>query len=387
MIARTLAAVLLAVVATLAATVAPARAALGPDVLPPTARLVQDRADFLRLASEGVDRAYLYWWNSRQRWFNERLDNGWNPTMPLVRLWSAYPLYEAVNALALAEPTAARRAVVRAFAAGGERYWNPDRRAYAYYPGHRGPKQTFFDDNGWWGIAALDAFRATGDPIYLGSAKRALRFIVEDGWEPLVGGVWWETSHKNKRTAEPLAAGAYIGAVLYRLTGETYYLQEAQKLVTWADLNTWNGERNLYGRNDIDDTVMDYVQGMMIGAHLELCAALSNPALCAHAQALGEASLVAFPAEADWTPVADTIYLRFMLDLYRYDGDPRWYALAYWNARRALANAPGRNGLYVRTWDGKRGAGTLRDHAATTQLFAWLAATPPPGFLPPTRRR
>jgi len=116
----------------------------------------------------------------------------------------------------------------------------------------------------------------------------------------------------------------------------------------------------------------------MIGAHLELCRATADESYCSKAEQLARASFAAFPADAAWTPAADAIYLRFLVDLYRHDHDPAVYAVVYRNAERALANAPGLRGLYVRHWDGRRGPGTLIDHAATLSLFAWLATVDPP---------
>jgi hypothetical protein len=74
--------------------------------------------------------------------------------------------------------------------------------------------------------------------------------------------------------------------------------------------------------------------------------------------------------------------MRWMLELYERDGDPRWYALARRNALRAARSARDSHGLYMRAWDGgSRGVnlpGLLQTHAATVNLFAWLAAAAVP---------
>jgi hypothetical protein len=80
-----------------------------------------------------------------------------------------------------------------------------------------------------------------------------------------------------------------------------------------------------------------------------------------------------------WTPAADVIYLRFLLDLYRRDHNRRWYGIVLANARRAVANSRGSAGLYLRKWNGQPVAGGhLQTHAATLSLFAWLATVQPP---------
>jgi uncharacterized protein YyaL (SSP411 family) len=331
---------------------------------------------YFSLARQGVAAARTYWWDPSRGWY---LDTIRDPEpMPLARLWSAYPLFEAVDAVAVASPTAANKAAVRAFVAGAERYWNPDVGGYAYYPGERGPRKlTFFDDNGWWGLAFMDAWRATHDHRDVVDAARAFRFIYGQGWDG--HGVWWDTRH-HKRTAEPLAAGILLGVELYEATHQRGYLTAAKTLLAWADAHSWNAQRHLYQRNAADGTVMDYVEGMMAAAHAELCKATRMTSYCAKAEALGRASLAAFPSPLDWGPQYDTIYLRWMLDVYEVTHDRTWLQLAQQNAAQALQKADDGRRLYVLGWDGAPATqhqaqpNMLELHAATTSLFAWIAA-------------
>ena len=136
---------------------------------------------------------------------------------------------------------------------------------------------------------------------------------------------------------------------------------------------------NLYGRSATDGTVMDYVEGMMIAAHVQLCLATKQKSYCDRAESLAQASLAEFPTLHPWTPEPDTIYLQSMLELYAYDGNPNWYALAYANATTARANALDVDGRWTRDWWGYwADPGVLFTPAATLELFAWMAATPPP---------
>ena len=146
---------------------------------------------------------------------------GLAPAAAARALWSAFPLFEALDAVALADPTPANRRAVETFARGAERYFDPNLKpvgGYTWYPGMTNPLQhAFFDDNGWWEMSYLDAYRATDDPHDLIDAERAFRFIQEAGWDPHSGGTWWETLHRHK-TSEPLAAEIYTGLGLYQIT-------------------------------------------------------------------------------------------------------------------------------------------------------------------------
>jgi hypothetical protein len=356
---------------------------LGSVASTPSSLAAVEAPQFLALADAGVAAAKTYWWDAALGWYDERLTNAWDPSMPLARLWDAFPLFEAVDAVAIADPTVAHLDAVRAFAAKAEQYYNPNLTpvgGYDWYIDTTNPDEhAYFDDNGWWEIGFLDAYRATRDIRFLDDAERAFRFIAVAGWDPSGGGVWWETHHLEK-TAEPLAAEIYVGLALYQITGQSTYLQTAQQFLDWANANSWNQQLQLYCRSATDTTVLDYVEGMMIGADLELYDITAEQSYLDQAKQLAQTSLDHFGLFAtrtpwpDRTPAVSVIYLRFILDLYVATGEPVWYQVVYDNAERALANDRGAHGLYLRRWSGGRfPAGLLQPHAATVSLFAWLA--------------
>jgi hypothetical protein len=73
---------------------------------------------FLRVAENTLARTRRVFWNPRLGWYDERVAKAWHPRKPLAHLWSAFPLFEALDAVALTDPTAANRAAVSAFARG-----------------------------------------------------------------------------------------------------------------------------------------------------------------------------------------------------------------------------------------------------------------------------
>jgi uncharacterized protein YyaL (SSP411 family) len=371
---------------TLAAVVAvaavSAAAAADPPALPSRSQVASDRTKFLQLAEQGLAQTKQLWWNAEKGWYNDRLND--DDRLPLATLWSAYPLFEAFSGVAIAHPTKANKAAVNAFAAWSEKYWNPNigrTGAYIYYPTVKDPGwNAYLDDNGWWGLAYLDAYRATGNKRWVGDARRALVFMDAYGWDKKKGGMWWDVD-QHKKTSEGLAAATLIAAKLYRIEHKKSYLAFAQKYLGWANSKTRNPrQHNLYGRSDTDGTVMNYVQGMFVAAHVELCRGTGVKSYCARARQIANASLQEFPIDADWAPETDSVYLRWMLDLYEQDKNPRWYALVYRNAQRAAQSARDSQGLWSLRWDGDwTKPGMLRTQAGTLSLFAWIAAMKPPG--------
>lgn len=373
------------------AGVSPTRARESPSTathnLPPT-RFPQAKlsgnADpsatrYLQTAEAGVARAERLWWDKNLHWYDSRL--GGHTRYPLATIWDAVPLFEAVDAIDIAAPTPAHRAVVAAFARGAERYWDAKLRptpAFAPYPADRGQVRTWFDDNGWWGLAFLDAYRATGTERYLRDGERAFAFVAARGWKSKGGGLWWNTSHPYL-AGEPLAAGSLLGALLYRATGNPFYLREVLKFLGWADAN-FVTERGLYMRTDFDSTPTPYIEGPLAEAHQVLCEAGVKEA-CGRARKLADASFQRFEDRLNMGPQFDTIYLHWMLAYGGQTGEARWETLASEMATRAEANARDTRGLYLRAWDGTRitahqGApNMLQTDAATLELYAWLAAT------------
>jgi len=336
-------------------------------------------AGYLQIAETGVARAQRLWRDRRLGWYDSRLDD--RDRYPLATIWDATPLFEALDAIEIAAPSPAHRAAVAAFANGAERYYDRGLgpvAGYAPYPGDRGRATAWFDDNGWWGLAFLDAYRATGSSRYLLDAERAFKFIETEGWNANGGGLWWNTAHAYI-AGEPLAAGSLLGALLFKLTGDTAYREDVLRFVNWADAD-FVGERGLYKRTSSDPTPTPYIEGTLVEAHQVLCEAGVGET-CAWARVLADVSWERFGNRLNMGPQFDTIYLHWMLAYAAQSGDQRWVALAEATAARAQSSALEPDGLYMRAWDGgpitehQAVPGMLQTDAATLELFAWLAVS------------
>jgi hypothetical protein len=334
---------------------------------------------YLQLAEQGAVSALRSWHDARRGWYDERL--GDRDRFPLATIWGSAPMFETLAAIDIASPSPAHRAALSTFARGAERYYDRGLRptpGYAPYPGDRGQVRAWFDDNGWWGLGFMDAYRATGNSRYLRDAERAFAFIAAQGWDRARGGLWWDTSHPYK-AGEPLAAGSLLGALLFRSTHNPFYLGQVNRFLTWADANFLT-ELRLYARTDSDPTPTPYVEGPLVEAHQLLCQA-GQPAACARARELADASWNRFQARLQMGPQYDTIYLHWMLVYASQTGDARWPALAAQMAQSAQSNALSPGGLYLRAWDGtpitqhEARPNMLQTDAATLELFAWLGVT------------
>jgi hypothetical protein len=123
----------------------------------PAPALSTAQQHYLGLAEAGVAQAQRRWRDPRRGWYDARLND--RDRYPLATIWDIVPLFESLDAIAIASPTPQHRQAVVRFAAGAERYLNRGLRptpGYSPYPGDReAATETWFDDNGWWGLALV----------------------------------------------------------------------------------------------------------------------------------------------------------------------------------------------------------------------------------------
>jgi hypothetical protein len=359
----------------------------------PAARapLTSTQLTYLDLAVNGVN-ATSRWWvsNSKFHWYVEYLNDG--KKYPQASIWDIVPLFEAKDEIALAQPTAKNKASVTAFAIHAQQYWNPDLKptpGYAPYPGDRAANQiTWYDDNGWLGLAFMDADTATSSTRFLGDAKRAFNFINAHGWDASAGGgMWWNTYHPV-RSGEALAADTDLAARLYSATGNANYLNAAEKWVGWADANLYSRRTGLFSEALPDSVqVPNDGSGALVAAFATLCQTTGNQSWCSEAENLATAD-VNWLAPFNEGPQYETILIRGLLTLYSYDHRPKWYWFAVAQANRVLLLARTAPATYLRNWNGAASfSGTvpnmLRTDAASVSLFADLSTVAPPASLDP----
>jgi hypothetical protein len=402
---------------TTAVVIVLAVALAGVAALPDAASgLSRSQARYLAAANKGVKQTHK-WWNRGRHWYSSVL-GGPN----VASLWGIVPLFQAMNGLQLAQPSGRHRRQLNRFARGAERYLNPNLQpvpGFGPKPRQREPgKTTWFDDNGWWGLAFLDAYKATGNSRYLLDAQIAQRFISVSGWDTTPGrpgGIWWNTNH-SFYAGESLAGGTLLSARLYALTHEQAYLDDALKFIAWGDLWLTDPATGLYARlrkpktyktgkpgptappsgsaaaardaralaDNPDEAAkleasgqpvpapgeasaafnnypafapspMPYVNGPMILAHRIICEEANRPFFCARAADLAARTLQVY--QRFWMgPQFDFWYVRTMLEFAQLDNNGDWYGIVRRNARSALHRAKDRHGLYLRTWYGKKAA-------------------------------
>jgi Glycosyl hydrolase family 76 len=342
--------------------------------VPASAEAPPQAPNYLALTEAGVAQSAS--WRAG-RWYCEYL--GCTGEYPLLSIWGEVRMFEAVDALDIAAPSAAHRALVDRFGRASERYWNPHLHGYAPYPDDRGRDvDAWFDDNGWLGIAFVQAYRATGERRYLLDAQRAFDFIALDAWDAAGGGgLWWNTDH-SYLAGEALAADSLLGLLLYGIDDQSAQLVEAQMFVDWGNAHDI-GFHGLYMSGGPHSAVIDYIEAPLIYAQYLLCGASGNQVYCAHAAEQAQTLTKVYGVEFNFGPQYDSIFFQWMMAYGQAVGDNRWLELAQLNAAQAAQHAAVPDGLWLGSWwggpieDSQTLPGMFRTTAGTTSLFAWLA--------------
>ncbi len=357
------------VLALMPAALAPTPAAANK----PLARAAQP-PDYLRLAETGLAQSAS--WRSGD-WYCEYL--GCTGPYPLLTVWGDVRMFESVDAMELAAPSHAHRALVDRFGRASERYWNPYLNGYAPYPDDRfRGAEAWFDDNGWLGIAFVQAYRATAESRYLRDAQRAFRFVATQGWDTAAGGgMWWNTDHPY-HSGEALAADSLLGMLLYGIDHQSFQLEEARTFIEWGASHDI-GFHGLYLSGGPGSTVIDYIEAPLIYAQYLLCQATGNQGYCTHAAAQAKSMTEIYGVEYNFAPLYDSIFFEWMMAYGKAVGEDHWLELAETNAAAAAQHAAAGRGLWLGSWwggpikDSQTLPGMFRTMAGTTSLFAWLA--------------
>lgn len=163
----------------------------------------------------------------------------------------------------------------------------------------------YYDDEGWWALAWIDAYDLTREPQYLAMAQ-SIFTDMSHGWDATCGGgIWWskERNYKNAIANELFFSVATHLAV--RSTAErAAYLDWADKEWRWfQNSGMINAEHLVNDGLSIDKqtgactnngrTVWTYNQGVVLGALAEWSRIHPEPAqLLTEARILADAGLV-----------------------------------------------------------------------------------------------
>lgn len=255
--------------------------------------------------------------------------------------------------------------------------------------GHPNFVNNYYDDSGWWALAWIAAYDATGNSEYLSMAETIFTYMA-GGWDSVCGGgLYWTTAKKGKN-AIPNELFLDVAAKLAnRTSGSTSanYLAWAQKEWSWFNSSGMINASNLVNdglnsscMNDHGNT-WTYNQGVILGGLVELYKADQDPALLHMAEAIADAAitklvnsdgiLIEKDVNGGDAPQFKGIFTRNLMALYQANPKPQYKTFIDANANSIWINDRGPNYEFGALWQGPFDSGdATRQTSALDTLIA-----------------
>jgi predicted alpha-1,6-mannanase (GH76 family) len=157
----------------------------------------------------------------------------------------------------------------------------------------------FYDDNGWWALAWIEAYDLTQNNSYLQAAQTIFDTNTA-GWDPVCGGgLWWNTA-KNYKNAIANELFLTLAARLYQRTpGDQSYLDWALQEWEWFSSSGLIGPHGMINDGltaacaNNGGTTWTYNQGVVLGGLAALYQITGEQAYLQQGESIAAATLSA----------------------------------------------------------------------------------------------
>ncbi|MDB5357415.1 MAG: glycoside hydrolase [Phycisphaerales bacterium] len=246
-------------------------------------------------------------------------------------VWPESVQFRVLDDLVLIDP-ATYTPVLRAFSDElYARYWQ-NSGAGGYRSGVSSGATLFYDDNGHVAVALAEAYSLTGDPVYLSRAIQTYQFVISGEDSAGGGGIYFSVPDHSSKDAISTLQGVRAALLLYQLTGQSQYLNDASRLYAWAatHIQQPNGlfkERFLLSTSAADGFTLINSAGIGLSSNLLFYDVTGNVSFLNEAQTIAHASVAGYFNAAG--AINDEGFWDFELvdalnAMYRHDHDSSW---------------------------------------------------------------
>ena len=185
---------------------------------------------------------------------------------------------------------------------------------------------TYYDDNAWVGLDLVHTYLLTSNASDLALAQDEFNFAVAgwdaSTTGACAGGVFWEDVANSQRNVTANGASAELGLELDQLTGNTSDLSWATRMYQWT-VTCLGTPGHLYhdhinADGSINSMIWSYNQGVMVGAGVLLYKLTGTSTYLSQAEQTASAAVAYFgtgPTLINQGPAFNAIYFRNLLFL------------------------------------------------------------------------
>lgn len=172
-----------------------------------------------------------------------------NVPNPYSYLWPYSGTFSAVNALfETTKDKKYQQLLDERVLKGLNEYFDTERSPHAYssYIQSAPTSDRFYDDNVWLGIDFTDTYQLTKNQKYLDKATQIWNFIESGTDDLLGGGIYWCEQKKESKNTCSNAPGSVFALKLFKATSDSTYFKKGKALYEWTKENLQDTTDFLY---------------------------------------------------------------------------------------------------------------------------------------------
>jgi len=310
-------------------------------------------------------------------------------------LWPTSGVYSGINALLKATGSKEYLQLIeRKVLPGLEQYYDSSRNPAGYqsYITATGKSDRYYDDNIWLAIDFCETYLLTRKPEFLERSISTWQFVIS-GWdEELGGGIYWCEQKKRSKNTCSNAPASVLALKLFEATRDSSYFNRGLQIFNWTRINLQDTADHLYFDNislngRIDRKKYTYNSGQMLQAAAMLYKLTGNKTYLEEAQriaksvidyftedfaAAGGDTINLFKNTGNWF---NTILLRGYAELGGIDGNDQYITIFRDNMDHLWELVRDENGLFSKDWKGEKEDEYkwLLDQASLVEAWAILS--------------
>jgi uncharacterized protein YyaL (SSP411 family) len=277
---------------------------------------------------------------------------------------------------------------------GLENYFDSKREPFCYqsYITRAGKSDRFYDDNIWLGIDFCELYQLTGEEQFLEKSVQLWEFIQSGRDEKLGGGIYWCEQKKASKNTCSNAPAAVLALKLFEATADRNYFQKGLQIYEWTKNHLQDPSDHLYFDNiklsgEIDSVKYTYNSGQMLQAASLLYKITGEQKYLNEAQKIAASAIQYFTSEftisegkkihlfkntGNWF---NTVLFRGYEELFYLDKNPEYIHIFRENLAYLWEYVRDKNGLFGKDWAGEKQEKHkwLLDQASLVELWARMS--------------
>ena len=311
-------------------------------------------------------------------------------------LWPVSGVLSGVNALFKATgDNHYKQMLENTIMPGLEQYYDTLRKPACYqsYIVSAGNADRYYDDHVWLALDFCESYKLTGNPKYLKKSIGTWQFIIS-GWDnQLGGGIYWCEQKKQSKNTCSNAPASVLAFKLFESTRDSSYFKWGMRIYNWTKTNLQDSTDFLYFDNKsltgrISRQKYTYNSGQMLQASALIYKLTGNKVYLNEAQQIARAAIIHFTYDfttsegkgiklfkntGNWF---NAILLRGYIELYHLDGNEQYLSIFRDNMDQLWNHVRDKNGLFSKDWKGQIDDPYkwLLDQASLVEILASISA-------------